>query len=95
MRKTLTESSYRNCFNLHDAKHLLSKQYFFKPMTNERTIDRIVNNTFEKIGALSKLIIVFEIFKKRKIVPAMQKRFSGFFFKVRWYAPYKRTLKIF
>ena len=35
-------------------------------MTNERTIDRIVNNTFEEIDAFSKLIIIFETFKQEK-----------------------------
>ena len=30
-------------------------------MTNEQTIDRIVNNMFEEIEAFSKLIIIFEI----------------------------------
>ena len=62
MSKTLTESS----LHLLDAKPLLSQQYFFKPMTNERTIDRIVNNTFEEIDAFSKLIFIFEIFKEGK-----------------------------
>ena len=36
------------------------------------------NNTFEEIDA-----IIFEIFKKRKIEPAMQKLNVDFFFKVR------------
>ena len=35
-------------------------------MTNEQTIDRIVNNMFEEIDAFSKLIIIFEIFKQVK-----------------------------
>ena len=35
-------------------------------MTNERTIDGIVNNTFEEIDAFSKLIITFEFFKEEK-----------------------------
>ena len=34
-------------------------------MTNERTIDRIVNNMFEEIDAFSKLIIIFEIINKK------------------------------
>ena len=46
-------------------------------MTNEQTIDRIINETFEEMGAFSKLIIIFE---SLKIEPAMQKKFSGFFF---------------
>ena len=58
--KTLTDSS----LHLLDAKPLLSQRYFFKPMKNERTIDRIVNNTFEEIDAFSKLIIIFEILNK-------------------------------
>ena len=56
----------RNCFTLHDAKPLLSQQYLFKLITNERTNDRIVNNTFEEIDAFSKLIILFKIFKQGK-----------------------------
>ena len=35
-------------------------------MTNEWKIDRIVNNTFEEIDAISKLIIIFEISKQEK-----------------------------
>ena len=35
-------------------------------MKIERTMKRIVNNTFEKIDAFSGLIIIFEIFKKKK-----------------------------
>ena len=66
MRKTLTESRLQKLVYLHDAKSLLSQQYFFKPMTNVRTVDRIVNNAFEEIDAFSKLIIIFEIFKKEK-----------------------------
>ena len=34
-------------------------------MTNERTIDRIINNTFEEIDSFSRLIIIFEIFNKK------------------------------
>ena len=33
-------------------------------MTIERTIDRIVNNTFEEIDVFLRLIIIFEIFKQ-------------------------------
>ena len=54
---------------------LLSQQYFFKPMTNERTIDRIVNNMFEEMDAFSKLKIIFE--SKSKIEPAMQNMIFG------------------
>ena len=35
-------------------------------MTIERTIDRIVNNTFEEIDVFLRLIIIFEIFKQEK-----------------------------
>ena len=52
-------------------------------MTHERTINRTVNNTFEEIDrdAFSKLIILFEIFKKKKkkIEPAMQNMIFDFF----------------
>ena len=68
----------RNCFNLHDPKPLLSQQYFFKPMTNEWTIDRIVNNMFEEIDAFSKLIIISE--SKSEIEPAMQNMIFGVIF---------------
>ena len=47
-------------------KPLLSKEYLCKPMTNERTIDRVVNNMFEENDAFSKLIIIFEISKEEK-----------------------------
>ena len=35
-------------------------------MTIERTIDRIVNNTFEEIDVFLRLIIIFDIFKQEK-----------------------------
>ena len=60
--KTLTKIVCSNCFNLHVAKPFLSQQCFFKPMTNEGTIDRIANNTFEEIDAFSKLVVIFDIF---------------------------------
>ena len=49
-------------------------------MTNERKIDRIVNNTFEEIDAILKLINIFEIFKQEKIEPTMQNMIIKFFF---------------
>ena len=70
----------RNWFYLHDAKPLLSQQYFFKPMTNERTVDRIVNNTFEEIDAFSKFNNYIWNFYTRKIETAMQNMFFGIFF---------------
>ena len=45
-------------------------------MTNERTIDRIVNSTFEEIDAFSKLIIIFEIFNRAS---RSKYDFRGFF----------------
>ena len=48
-------------------------------MTNDRTLDEIVNYTFEEIDAFSKLLIICEILKTRKIEPAMQNMFFSFF----------------
>ena len=51
-------------------------------MTVERTIDRIVNNTFEEIDVFLRLIIIFEIFKQENRVSHAKYDFR-FFFKVR------------
>ena len=49
-------------------------------MTNEQTIDRIVNNMFEEIDAFSKLIIIFEIFKQENRASHAKYDFRWFFF---------------
>ena len=50
------QNSCRNCFNLHDANtfHPM-QQYHFNNLTNERTIIRIIDNTFEEIDSFSKI----------------------------------------
>ena len=48
-------------------------------MTNERTIDKIVNNTFEEFDAFSNLIIIFEISKQEKYNQHAKYDFRVFF----------------
>ena len=80
----------QKCFNLHDAQHLYPNN-IFKTLTNERTINRIVDKIFVVIDSCSKLIIVFEIFMQNLILDFFQcaliclilKHFEFFFFKWR------------
>ena len=64
----LTESIYVEIvlICIMDRKPLLSQKYHFKTLTNERTICRIGDETFEKIDAFSKIISIFEFFKQEK-----------------------------
>ena len=62
VRKTLT-----NCFNLHDANHFNLRNVTSKTcMADERTIDRIVNKTFQEIDSFSKFIIILKFLNKNK-----------------------------
>ena len=45
-------------------KYLLSLQYYFNNMTNKRTINRIIDITFDEIDLFSKLIINSKILKQ-------------------------------
>ena len=55
--------AYKTCLieSLHDANH-----EHFKTLTNERTINRTVDNTFDEIDSFSKLINIFVIFRQEK-----------------------------
>lgn len=58
---------------MHVANHFLSQQYNVKPLTNERTSNKIVDKTFEEIEARIKFIVILDILNKI-IERAMQKK---------------------
>lgn len=47
-------------------KLLLPEQYYFQNLTNERTLNRIVNNMIVEIDSFSKLIFVYKNFNQEK-----------------------------
>lgn len=57
VEKNKKKNSDRNftdiVFNLYDAKSILSLQYFFQKLTNERVINRIFDKMFEEIDSFS------------------------------------------
>ena len=61
-------------------------------MANERTIDRIVNNTFKEIDAFSKLIIIFEILNKKNRASHAKYNFRFFFQSALAWSQISRTL---
>ena len=58
------------------SKPLLSQQYYFKPLANKRTNNKIVDKTFEEIelhGFFSKFLVILDILNRILIERAMQK----------------------
>ena len=51
---------------LETRKLLLPEQYYIQNLTNERTLNRIVNNMLVEIDSFSKLIFIYKNFKQEK-----------------------------
>lgn len=50
----------------------------FQNITNERTINSVVNKTFEEVDSILKLIIIYKSSKQKEIEQIMQNSFWDF-----------------